>query len=113
MYVETAGTKGKTSPTRFKCPDAPSVLVHDLPNPWREIQRGVLGDNEQDVMAWLISQDERLFMQHVDRVVSFLVSGSSVRVLCYGGKHRSRAVAAEAVTRYRGLGGEVSLVNHQ
>ena len=98
LHVEVGGVKAGCPPSRI--PGNLCIDVRALPNPWSQIKAGRVADTADAIAAWLRSRRRDLFDELVDGVVEELNKGRSVRVQCYGGRHRSWAVAAAAASKY-------------
>jgi len=84
--------------------------VRSLPNPHHAIRKNELADNLDDIRSWLMERGPLEYEQFVEDVVRNLANGTSVRVQCVGGRHRSQCVAYQAHARAVAQGINVSEV---
>ena len=98
LHVEVGGVKSGSRPSDIPC--CKCVDVRALPNPCAHIENGALPSNLDAITHWLKSKNELEFKSFVDQVLQELLKQRCVRVQCYGGKHRSAAVAKVALAKY-------------
>lgn len=95
LTLEVGGTTKSSTPTELP----PSCLIVDtrkLPNPYNCINRNTLEASAPAIIDWMSiksPQTDSLIQQMVERAKGAFGAQRSVRVQCYGGKHRSQAVA--------------------
>jgi len=95
LLLEVGGTKSTCKksqlPTTAKIFDA-----KQFPNPHQALLRGELELSAQSIFEWMEANGKKTQQRMEDMVssaVEELRSGRSVRVECFGGAHRSQAVA--------------------
>lgn len=98
LHVEVGGVKAGSRASAIngcKCVD-----VRALPNPCAHVEKGKLRSDEDSIANWLVSRQKTKFYGFVNEVLQQLLMQRCVRVQCYGGKHRSAAVAKVAMDMY-------------
>ena len=84
-------------------PACKCVDVRALPNPCAQIDKGQIRNNLESITAWILSRQKAAFDGFVNDVLQQLLKQRCVRVQCYGGKHRSVAVAKAALFKYNAM----------
>lgn len=103
VFVEVGGVKRGCKPTLLPS-TARCVDVQALPNPHSTIVAGSLDENIEAIERWIRLQPRgaALFDTFVEEGVREVRAGRSVRVQCFGGRHRSQAVARAIERRVAG-----------
>lgn len=98
LHVEVGDVKPGSRPSEI--PDCKCVDVRALPNPCAQIRKRALKNDPDSISHWICEQDAEMFDKFVNMVLQDLLKQRCVRVQCFGGKHRSVAVAYKAVAKY-------------
>ncbi|MBE35047.1 MAG: hypothetical protein CMI16_05750 [Opitutaceae bacterium] len=95
LILEIGGSKSDSKPSGLP-QNAVIIDAKKLPNPYTTIARGTLAPLPGAIIDWIIAKSpgagEEIDMM-VNRATSAFVLDRSVRIQCYGGAHRSQAIA--------------------
>lgn len=100
LKLEIGGTKNTSVPSTLD-KDAIVIDVKKLPNPYTLISKNLLASSAPDIIDWMSMKSpktEEYLQEFVSRAQAAFSENRSVRVECYGGAHRSQAVAWKILT---------------
>ena len=96
LVLEIGGIKPKSKPSALP-PSAVVIDAQRLPNPYTLIKQGTLLPTAEAILEWIILAKSPKAGIDINKMVDLaktaFSSGHSVRIQCYGGAHRSQAVA--------------------
>lgn len=90
--LEVGGKKKNCRPSRLSTATL-CVNAARLPNPYKTIKRGLLAEELGAITSWLVEEKPALFRRLKAVTTSCLAQGKDVRIQCWGGRHRSQALA--------------------
>ena len=100
LVLEVGGTKRSCAPSDLQA-GAVVIDAAKLPNPYTPISKGVLPLSAPAIVEWMMVKDQRA-SGNMEKMVACaqdaFASQRSVRVQCFGGAHRSQAVAWKIIT---------------
>ena len=109
LYVESGGAKRGCVPRAGRCEVLVSAKI--LPNPFKAIRQGEIGDTLENITSWIIDSNSRKWQAILTLCRFHLNRGSSLRVECAGGQHRSYAIVEALALEYRSRGQAIVVVH--
>lgn len=101
LHIEVGGAKPGSRASGI--PGCKCVDVRALPNPFASLEKGTLDNDMESITSWITARQKTKFDRFVNEVLQQLLKQRCVRVQCYGGKHRSAAVANAALDKYNSI----------
>lgn len=109
LYIESGGSKKGCVPRARRCEALVNAKL--LPNPFNAIKRNEIKDTLDDIMNWIITKNATIWEATMASCRFHLNQGSSLRVECHGGQHRSYAIVEALALEYSSNGKSIKVVH--